>query len=111
MKIFLGFAAIVLSAGMLCGADATSRPSQSSPQTTEPPIRVTLVSDGVTWVSIKNVRVPEQFQTKTVSLAPGTYEVIGRRRGFRDVERSLQVRSGEVPAKLTIICTETTRKS
>jgi len=40
-----------------------------------------------------------------VALAPGEYQIVGRRKGYRDVEKSLRIRSGDTPVTLTIICT------
>lgn len=65
---------------------------------------VSLLSDGVTLVSISNVRPPAQFTTLSVKLMPGDYEVVGRRAGFREVRIPLQVRGGMPPPVLSVVC-------
>jgi tetratricopeptide (TPR) repeat protein len=75
------------------------------------PVDVTFKSDGDTWVSITNSRQPEKFDTKVIKILPGDYEVIGRRRGYRDVIMTLQVRNGTPPPTVTVICTVSTDRS
>lgn len=70
-------------------------------------VQVTLTSDSETWVSIANTRVPQKFHTQTLALEPGTYEVIGQRKGYMDVRRTLQLRAGMAPVTLRIVCTVT----
>jgi len=67
---------------------------------------VTLLSDGETYVSISNTRAPAKFALDVVKLLPGDYEVVGRRRGYRDVVIALQLRSATAPPVLTVICTQ-----
>ena len=103
----------VLFAGCaLAAAAADVKPSGStatSEASTQSPVPVTLNSDGETWVSIENVRQPAKAKSLTVALAPGDYRIVGRRKGYRDVEQSLRVRSGDAPVTLTIICTVNAR--
>ncbi len=75
------------------------------------PVDVTFKSDGDTWVSITNSRQPEKFDTKVIKILPGDYEVIGRRRGYRDVIMTLQVRNGTPPPTVTVICTVSSDRS
>jgi tetratricopeptide (TPR) repeat protein len=69
------------------------------------PVDVTFKSDGNTWVQITNYRAPQKFETTTIKILPGDYEVIGRRKGYRDVNMLLQVRNGAPPPVVTISCT------
>ena len=69
------------------------------------PVDVTFKSDGDTWVSITNFKQPEKFETKVIKVLPGDYEVIGRRRGYRDVVMTLQVRNGTPLPVVSVICT------
>lgn len=69
------------------------------------PVDVTFRSDGNTWVQITNYRAPQKFDTTTIKILPGDYEVIGRRKGYRDVNMMLQVRNGAPPPVVTISCT------
>ena len=68
------------------------------------PVEVTFKSDGKTWVSISNFRQPSQTETFTAKILPGDYEVVGRRKGYRDVIMLLQVRNGTPPPTVTVIC-------
>jgi hypothetical protein len=101
----------LLSAAVLSAAEnkpATPAPSrQGAAQSGE---QVTVISDGETWVSITNVRVPEQRKTISYVLPPGEYEVVGRRKGFRDVRQTVRVRKGDGPITLTVICTESSQR-
>jgi tetratricopeptide (TPR) repeat protein len=68
------------------------------------PVDVTFKSDGNTWVQITNFRQPEKFDTRVVKILPGDYEVVGRRKGYRDVQMLLQVRNGTPPPVVTVAC-------
>jgi len=68
------------------------------------PVDVTFKSDGNTWVSILSYRQPEKIETKVIRMLPGDYQVVGRRRGYRDVEMLLQVRNGTTPPTVTVAC-------
>ena len=69
------------------------------------PLDVVFKSDGTTWFSITNYRLPSQFETTTIRMLPGDYEIIGRRKGFQDVHMLLQVRNGQPPPTVTVACT------
>lgn len=60
------------------------------------PVNVTIISDDSTWVSVQgpSMRKPEKFDEAVVSLLPGKYFVIGRKKGYQDVRFSLQIRGG-----------------
>ncbi len=69
------------------------------------PVDVTFKSDDETWVQITNFRAPKKLQAETMKILPGNYEVVGRRRGYRDVVMLLQVRGGVPAPEVTVICT------
>ncbi len=75
------------------------------------PVEVTFKSDGNTWVSITNFRMLGKIESSTVKILPGDYEVIGRRKGYRDVQMLLQVRNGTPPPTVTVACSVSTGKS
>ncbi len=75
------------------------------------PVDVTFKSDGNTWVSINNFRQPAKFETEVIKILPGDYEVIGRRRGYRDVQMTLQVRNGAPAPTVTVMCTVSSDRS
>lgn len=70
------------------------------------PVSVDFFSDGSTWVSVQGPshRKPEKIDETTLSLLPGKYFVIGRRKGYQDVRFSLQIRGGVAQAPLTVVC-------
>ena len=75
------------------------------------PVEVTFASDGDTWVSIQNFRTPSKFETQVIKMLPGDYQVIGRRKGYRDTELLLQVRNGTPPPTVTVICSVSNSRS
>jgi tetratricopeptide (TPR) repeat protein len=69
------------------------------------PVDVTFRSDGNTWVSITNFKAPQKIENAlTIKIMPGDYEIIGRRKGYRDVIMQLQVRAGTPPPVVTVAC-------
>lgn len=75
------------------------------------PVDVTFKSDGNTWVSITNFRTPSKFENSVIKILPGDYEVIGRRKGYRDVNMLLQVRNGTPPPTVTVTCSVSSDRS
>lgn len=75
------------------------------------PVDVTFKSDGNTWVSILSFRQPEKIDTRVIRMLPGDYQVVGRRRGYRDVEMLLQVRNGTTPPTVTVACNVSSDRS
>jgi len=68
------------------------------------PVDVVFRSDGKTWVSISNFRMLGQIDSTTVKILPGDYEIVGRRKGYKDVQLLLQVRNGTPPPAVNVIC-------
>lgn len=68
------------------------------------PIEVTFSSDGKTWVSISNFRLLGQIDSTKVKILPGDYEIVGRRKGYKDVLLLLQVRNGVRPPTVNVVC-------
>jgi len=68
------------------------------------PIDITFVSDEKTWVSITNFRMLGKITNEVVSLPPGDYEVIGRRKNFQDVMLLLKVRPQMSTNVVSVIC-------
>lgn len=75
------------------------------------PVEVTFQGDGQTWVSITNYRLLGQIQNTTVKILPGDYEVVGRRKGYKDVLMLLQVRHGSTPPLITVSCKASSDRS
>ncbi len=70
------------------------------------PIRVTLVSDGVTDVTIARVRRLGTFAEQAITLRPGRYTAVGIRNGYRDVRVSFEVGKGASGEPVDVRCTE-----
>jgi hypothetical protein len=45
-----------------------------------------------------------QIDSTTVKILPGDYEIVGRRKGYKDVQLLLQVRNGTPPPAVNVIC-------
>jgi tetratricopeptide (TPR) repeat protein len=70
------------------------------------PVRVELVSDNLTDIVVHHVGHLGVFFSRSLELRPGTYTVVGTRRGYRDVRVLLRVKP-EVPAEpLVVRCEE-----
>lgn len=70
------------------------------------PLPVNLRSDGETEVVIYHVGRLGQFESHSMQLRPGDYTVVGSRRGYRDVRKTLSVRPGKPVQVLVIRCEE-----
>ena len=69
------------------------------------PLPVTIASDGVTEITIKRVARLGVLTSRTVSLRPGQYQLLGSRVGFRDVLMTLNV-GVDRENSIDIRCTE-----
>lgn len=69
-------------------------------------IVVRLESDELTEVVIYKVGRLGKFRERSLELRPGTYTVVGSRRGYRDVRLQLVVAAGKVPPVLVVRCEE-----
>ncbi len=70
------------------------------------PIAITLASDGLTEVSVYRGGDLGAFTEKELSLRPGDYIAVGRRRGFRDVRENFSVLPGVASGPVQVVCTE-----
>jgi len=70
------------------------------------PVRVTLQSDNLTEVVLYQVGRLGTFDRFQLELRPGTYTVVGTRKGYRDVRQQFTVRPGESAGPYTIRCEE-----
>ena len=71
----------------------------------ETPVRLTLVSDNLTEVVVYRVARLGTFAARELELLPGRYTIVGRRAGYRDVRREVEVAPGaEAPAPVDVRC-------
>jgi hypothetical protein len=71
----------------------------------EVPVR--LVSDGLTDVSVLRVGRLGVFKERTLQLRPGSYVVVGTRKGYRDTRVILEVAAGRAVEPVRVRCEET----
>jgi len=72
----------------------------------EKPVRLSLVSDNLTQVTIPNVGSFGSFARRDIELKPGRYTVIGTRDGYREVRRDITVSPGEESLTVNVSCSE-----
>ena len=70
------------------------------------PVRLSLVSDNHTQVTIASVGTFGSFARRDIELRPGRYTVIGTRDGYREVRRDITVSPGEEFLTVNVICSE-----
>jgi tetratricopeptide (TPR) repeat protein len=70
------------------------------------PVTVAFESDNLTRVTIFKVAELGTFASRTVTLKPGAYVVVGRRDGYRDVRRQIRVGADGLPAPVVVRCEE-----
>src|SRR6185369_17294386 len=70
------------------------------------PAHVQILSDNSTQISVPALGELGIFMQRELDLPPGQYTVIGRREGFRDVRRELNITPGQQRVALTVQCTE-----
>ena len=70
------------------------------------PVRVTLESDNLTEIVLYKVGRLGTFDRFQLELRPGTYTVVGTRKGFRDVRQQFTVRPGESAGPFMVRCEE-----
>ena len=68
-------------------------------------VRLLLRSDGETEVVIYRVGRLGRFRERQIDLRPGRYTLTGRRDGYRDVRREIELQPGQ-PLELSIRCQE-----
>ncbi len=68
------------------------------------PVNITFLSDSRTWVSITNFQMLGKIREETVALPPGDYEVVGRRKNYRDVLLKLKVRPQMSTNQVSVVC-------
>jgi hypothetical protein len=69
------------------------------------PLPVSIFSDGLTEITLKRVARLGPFTSRTLSLRPGQYQLLGSREGYRDVLVTLNIKAG-ADHQIDIRCTE-----
>jgi hypothetical protein len=68
--------------------------------------RVTLLSDGLTEVSVYRVGRLGRFSAHELLLRPGRYTIVGTRDGYKDVRQEISVKPGGASLQVNIVCRE-----
>ena len=69
-------------------------------------VQVLLESDGQTDLTLSRVGSLGTLTRRTVDLRPGTYTVVGSRRGYRDVRRQFTIAPGSPAPTIVVRCEE-----
>jgi hypothetical protein len=72
----------------------------------ETPVKLALESDNVTDVVVYRIGRLGMFDRQEVELLPGRYTIVGKRAGFRDVRREVEIPPGGSPPPVTVRCEE-----
>ena len=70
------------------------------------PVRLSLVSDNATAISIPSIGQFGTFAKRDIELKPGRYTVIGTRDGFRDVQREITIAPGQESQTISVSCSD-----
>ncbi len=68
------------------------------------PVRVTLWSDNLTEVAVYKVGRLGKFYSRDLDLRPGTYTVVGKRNGYKDVMQRIVVKAGQEQVSVAVKC-------
>lgn len=68
------------------------------------PVVITIMSDGLTDVTLYRVGELGRFAQHSLSLIPGSYVAVGKRDGFRDMRVEFKVSAAQADAKITVRC-------
>jgi|TARA_Y100000310_G_C20693521_1_gene823943 serine/threonine protein kinase len=70
------------------------------------PLQVELRSDKLTDVTVYRVGRLGRLESTQLTLNPGTYRVVGKRRGYRDVQHEFTLIAGQQAPAIFVSCTE-----
>ncbi len=70
------------------------------------PVSVTITSDGKTWVSVAGYELLGKVREKTIRILPGKYRIVGRRKGYEDVNIQVQVVNGQPLPPINVVATK-----
>jgi eukaryotic-like serine/threonine-protein kinase len=72
----------------------------------EKPVRLSLVSDNATAISIPSIGQFGTFSKRDIDLKPGRYTVIGTRDGYRDIRRDITISPGQESQTISVSCSD-----
>jgi len=68
------------------------------------PVKVMIESDNLTEIAVYKVGKLGKFNSRELSLRPGTYTVVGSRDGYQDVRLKITVKPGQKSLRVSVIC-------
>jgi hypothetical protein len=68
------------------------------------PIKIIIESDAFTDVAVYKVGKLGRFESRELSLRPGTYTVVGTRDGYQDIRKKITVKAGQGLVRIRIKC-------
>ncbi|MYF02493.1 MAG: hypothetical protein F4227_05875 [Gammaproteobacteria bacterium] len=68
------------------------------------PVEVTIRSDNRTKLRINPGKEIGTFRSKMLEVLPGTYEIVGTRRGFKQVTQKLEIKPDSEPIEIKVEC-------
>jgi serine/threonine protein kinase len=70
------------------------------------PVRLSLVSDNATAITIPSIGQFGTFSKRDVELKPGRYTVIGTRDGYQDIHRDITIAPGQESQTISVSCSD-----
>ena len=70
------------------------------------PVRLSLVSDNATAISIPSIGQFGTFAKRDIELKPGRYTVIGTRDGYREIHRDITIAPGQESQTISVSCSD-----
>jgi hypothetical protein len=68
------------------------------------PVKIIVESDTFTDVAVYKVGKMGRFESRELSLRPGTYTIVGTRDGYQDVRKKITIKPGQSELRVTIRC-------
>jgi tetratricopeptide (TPR) repeat protein len=68
------------------------------------PVKIIIESDTFTDIAVYKVGKLGRFESRQLSLRPGTYTVVGTRDGYQDVRKKIIIKPGQSSLRVTIRC-------
>jgi hypothetical protein len=68
------------------------------------PVKIMIESDTFTDVAVYKVGKIGRFESRELSLRPGTYTIVGTRDGYQDVRKKIIIKPGQGSLRVTIRC-------
>ena len=86
----------------------TSAADAGTPRTDlmDKPVRLSLVSDNATAISIPSIGQFGTFSKRDIELKPGRYTVIGTRDGYREIHRDITIAPGQESQTISVSCSD-----